>query len=109
MSDQDQLSYEDAMRVLGYEPGAIVSPHLPLFRKVASKLEDLVSTTKDEHLRENFRDELNRLNEALRVVGAERDRERPLRGSGMRLRLALALLAVAVLVSAAWYLSLIHI
>ncbi len=91
------------MRVLGYEPGAIVSPHLPLFRKVASKLEDLVSTTKDEHLRENFRDELNRLNEALRVVGAERDRERPLRGSGMRLRLALALLAVAVLVSAAWY------
>ncbi|HBM78073.1 MAG TPA: hypothetical protein DD438_08170, partial [Verrucomicrobiales bacterium] len=51
----------------------------------------------------NFRDELNRLNEALRVVGAERDRERPLRGSGMRLRLALALLAVAVLVSAAWY------
>ena len=103
MSDQDQLSYEDAMRVLGYEPGAIVSPHLPLFRKVASKLEDLVSTTKDEHLRENFRDELNRLNEALRVVGAERDRERPLRGSGMRLRLALALLAVAVLVSAAWY------
>ncbi|HCQ37675.1 MAG TPA: hypothetical protein DIV39_00845 [Verrucomicrobiales bacterium] len=103
VSDQDQLSYEDAMRVLGYEPGAIVSPHLPLFRKVASKLEDLVSTTKDEHLRENFRDELNRLNEALRVVGAERDRERPLRGSGMRLRLALALLAVAVLVSAAWY------
>lgn len=103
MSDQDQLSYEDAMRVLGYEPGAIVSPHLPLFRKVASKLEALVSTTKDEYLRENFRDELNRLNEALRVVGAERDREPPLRGSGMRLRLALALLAVAIVVSAAWY------
>jgi len=91
------------MRVLGYEPGAIVSPHLPLFRKVASKLEALVSTTKDEYLRENFRDELNRLNEALRVVGAERDREPPLRGSGMRLRLALALLAVAIVVSAAWY------
>ncbi|MDG2487309.1 MAG: right-handed parallel beta-helix repeat-containing protein [Roseibacillus sp.] len=103
VSDQDQLSYEDAMRVLGYEPGAIVSPHLPLFRKVASKLEALVSTTKDEYLRENFRDELNRLNEALRVVGAERDREPPLRGSGMRLRLALALLAVAIVVSAAWY------
>lgn len=103
MSDQDRLSYEDAMRVLGYEPGAIVSPHLPLFRKVASKLEALVSTTKDEYLRENFRDELNRLNEALRVVGAERDREPPLRGSGMRLRLALALLAVAIVVSAAWY------
>lgn len=103
MSDQDQLSYEDAMRVLGYEPGAIVSPHLPLFRKVASKLEALVSTTKDEYLRENFRDELNRLNEALRVVGAERDREPPLRGSGMRLRLALALLSVAIVVSAAWY------
>jgi hypothetical protein len=91
------------MRVLGYEPGAIVSPHLPLFRKVASKLEALVSTTKDEYLRENFRDELNRLNEALRVVGAERDREPPLRGSGMRLRLALALLSVAIVVSAAWY------
>ena len=103
MSDQDQLSYEDAMRVLGYEPGAIVSPHLPLFRKVASKLEALVSATKDEYLRENFRDELNRLNEALRVVGAERDREPPLRGSGMRLRLALALLSVAIVVSAAWY------
>jgi len=103
VSDQDRLSYEDAMRVLGYEPGAIVSPHLPLFRKVASKLEALVSTTKDEYLRENFRDELNRLNEALRVVGAERDREPPLRGSGMRLRLALALLAVAIVVSAAWY------
>jgi len=103
VSDQDQLSYEDAMRVLGYEPGAIVSPHLPLFRKVASKLEALVSATKDEYLRENFRDELNRLNEALRVVGAERDREPPLRGSGMRLRLALALLSVAIVVSAAWY------
>ena len=102
-SGQEQLSYEDAMRVLGYEPGAIVSPHLPIFRKVASKLEALVKTTKDEHLRESFRDELNRLNEALRVVGAERAREPSLRGQGMRLRLVLALLVVAILVSAAWY------
>ncbi len=102
-SGQEQLSYEDAMRVLGYESGAIVSPHLPLFRKVAGKLEALVNSTKDDHLRKNFSDELNRLNEALRVVEAERDREPSLRGQGMWLRLGLALLVAGILVSAAYY------
>lgn len=102
-SVQNELSYEDAMRVLGYKPGALVSPHLPHFNKVAAKLEALVSSTRDERLRESFRDELNRLEGALRVVGGERYREPPLRARGMRLRLALSLLAVVVVVAAAWY------
>ena len=71
-SVQNELSYEDAMRVLGYKPGALVSPHLPHFNKVAAKLEALVSSPRDERLRESFRDELNRLAGALRVVGGER-------------------------------------
>tara|TARA_B100000927_G_scaffold58861_1_gene45709 strand:- start:6788 stop:8734 length:1947 start_codon:yes stop_codon:yes gene_type:complete len=102
-SGQEQLSYEDAMRVLGYEADAIVSPHLPLFKKVAGKLEALVNSTKDDHLRKNFSDELYRLKEALRVVEAERDREPSLRGEGMGLRLGLALLIAGILVAAAWY------
>ena len=102
-SGQEQLSYEDAMRVLGYEADAIVSPHLPLFKKVAGKLEALVNSTKDDHLRKNFSDELYRLKEALRVVESERDREPSLRGEGMGLRLGLALLIAGILVAAAWY------
>ena len=102
-SGQEQLSYEDAMRVLGYEADAIVSPHLPLFKKVAGKLEALVNSTKDDHLRKNFSDELHRLKEALRVVESERDREPSLRGEGMGLRLGLALLIAGILVAAAWY------
>ena len=100
---EEDLNYEDAMKVLGYEPGAIVSPHLPVFRRVADKLEELVRTTRDERLQDNFREELNRLNDALRVVEAERDREPSLRVRGMGLRFVLSLLVAGSVVAAGWY------
>ncbi|MAT47470.1 MAG: hypothetical protein CMO35_08575 [Verrucomicrobiaceae bacterium] len=100
---EEDLSYEEAMKVLGYEPGAIVSPHLPVFKRVADKLEKLVRTTRDERLQDNFREELNRLNDALRVVEAGRDREPSLRVRGMGLRFALSLLVVGAVVAAGWY------
>ncbi|MBT45266.1 MAG: hypothetical protein CL922_07615, partial [Deltaproteobacteria bacterium] len=100
---QEELSYEDAMKVLGYEPGAIVSPHLPAFGKVAEKLGELVRATKDEKLQTSFREELYRLNDALRVVEAERYREPPLRAKGMGLRLVLSLLLAGCVVAAGWY------
>ncbi len=62
-----------------------------------------MNSTKDDHLRKNFSDELHRLKEALRVVESERDREPSLRGEGMGLRLGLALLIAGILVAAAWY------
>ncbi len=100
---QEELSYEDAMKVLGYEPGAIVSPHLAAFGKVAEKLEELVRVTKDEKLQTSFREELYRLNDALQVVEAERHREPPLRAKGMVLRLILSLLLAGGVVAAGWY------
>ncbi len=100
---QEELSYEDAMKVLGYEPGAIVSPHLPAFGKVAEKLGELVRATRDEKLQTSFREELYRLNDALRVVEAERYREPPLRAKGMGLRLVLSLLLAGCVVAAGWY------
>jgi len=100
---QEELSYEDAMKVLGYDPGAIVSPHLPAFAKVAEKLGQLVRTTRDEKLQTSFREELYRLNDALRVVEAERYREPPLRAKGMGLRLVLSLLLAGCVVAAGWY------
>ena len=100
---QEEMSYEDAMKVLGYEPGAIVSPHLPAFGKVAEKLEELVRTTKDEKLQGSFRDELDRLNDALAVVVEQKSREPSLRARGMMLRLILSLLLVGCVVAAGWY------
>lgn len=100
---QEEMSYEDAMKVLGYEPGAIVSPHLPAFGKVAEKLEELVRITKDEKLQGSFRDELDRLNDALAVVVEQKSREPSLRARGMMLRLILSLLLVGCVVAAGWY------
>ena len=89
---QEGLSYEDAMKVLGFEPGAIVSPHLPAFRRVETKLGELIETTEDEQVKAIFREELGRLNEALRVVEVEKAREPSLKARGMGVRLALSLL-----------------
>ncbi len=103
MRPEEELSYEDAMRVLGFEPGALVSPHLPAFRQVETRLGELIDTTKDEKLKTNFREELGRLNEALRVVEAERDREPPLRTRGMGVRLLVSLFLVGCIVASAWW------
>jgi tetratricopeptide (TPR) repeat protein len=100
---QEELSYEDAMKVLGFEPGAIVSPHLPVFRRVETKLGELIETTEDEQVKAIFREELGRLNEALRVVEAEKAREPSLKARGMGVRLALSLFLVACIVGSAWW------
>lgn len=91
------------MKVLGYEPGDIVSPHMPAFKQVEERLCELIKTTKDEELRTNFREELARLNEALRVVKSERDREPPTVARGMGTRLVLSLFVVGCVIATAWY------
>ncbi|MCH2062742.1 MAG: right-handed parallel beta-helix repeat-containing protein [Roseibacillus sp.] len=100
---QEELSYEDAMKILGYEPGVIISPHLPAFRKVAEKIAELVRVTKDEKLQGNYREELSRLNDALQVVEAEKYREPPTRARGMGVRLVLSLFLAGCVVAAGWY------
>ena len=100
---QEELSYGDAMKVLGYEPGAIVSPHLPAFRQVEGKLCALIKTTKDEQLKTNFREELGRLSEAMLVVEVGRDREPPIASKGMGTRFVLSLFLGACIVASAWW------
>ncbi len=71
------------MKVLGFEPGAMVSPHLPVLRKVEDRICKLIETTEDEALKARYCEELAVLNEALRVIEAEKDREPPARpGAG---------------------------
>lgn len=99
-----ELNYEEAVRVLGFEPGAIVSPHLPAFRQVEEKLGELIEKTGDEKQKGKYQEELTRLNEALRVVEEEAAGKEPsLRSTSMALKLVASLLLIAGLVGAAWW------
>lgn len=99
-----ELSYEEAVRVLGFEPGAIVSPHLPAFRQVEEKLGELIEKTGDEKQKGKYSEELTRLHEALRVVENEgKGKEPSMRSTGMALKLVASLLLIAGLVGAAWW------
>jgi len=98
---QEELSYEDAVRTLGFEPGAAVSAHLPAFRQVEARLCELIDATPDEDRKARFREELARLNEALRVVEESRDREGPGRRRGGTARFLLSLAVVGGVVWAA--------
>ena len=99
---QEELSYGEALKVLGYRTGAIVSPHLASFREVEEKLRDFVHRSRDEERRHRARRELERLSAALRVLEAESYREPPTRARGAWLRLLLSVLLVGCVVGALW-------
>ncbi len=99
---QEEVSYEEALEVLGYASGAIVSPHLPAFRKVEAKLAELVRVTRDENVRIRARQELERLEGALRVVEAGSYREPAARVRGAGRRFLFSVLLVGCVVAGMW-------
>ena len=100
---QEGLSYDEALEVLGYKPGAIVSPHFAVFREVERKLGELALGARDAERRARACRELERLSAALRVVEAESYREPSLRARGAWPRFVLSLILVAGVVGAMWH------
>ncbi|NNM29316.1 MAG: hypothetical protein HKO57_07340 [Akkermansiaceae bacterium] len=71
MSNSDRHNdpaYEEAVRVLGFESGEAVEPHLPDLHRVEEKLEAMIEEAPDEEARESLRGELGRLSEALQTL-----------------------------------------
>lgn len=64
---QREMSYEEAATVLGFKKGDVIAPRLPAFRRAEEKLAELISSTSNEEQQAHYREELARLNEAVRV------------------------------------------
>jgi nitrous oxidase accessory protein NosD len=99
---QKEMSYREAVQVLGFKEGDWISPHLPSFRRAEEKLRELIAGAENEELQASYREELARLNEAVRVVDAEKSRERAPSRRRATSMLVLSLLVIGGLLGAAW-------
>ena len=99
---QEEMNYPEAARVLGFREGDWISPHLPAFRLAEQKLRELIDGAEDGELEARYREELARLNEAMRVVEAEKSRERTPSRRRASILFVISVLAVGGVVGAAW-------
>lgn len=99
------MTYAEAVRVLGFRKGDVVSPHLPAFRQAERKLAELIEQAGTEELRTSYRQELARLNEALRVVETERSQHPGTRRTWARVLFVLSLVVIGTLIAAGWKLN----
>lgn len=100
---QREMSYEEAAKVLGFKKGDVIAPLLPAFRRAEEKLAELIASTGNEDLQSTYREELARLNEAVRVVDDASRSGKAKKRSSAPVLLALSLLVVGGLLAAGWY------
>ena len=100
---QREMSYDEAAKVLGFKRGDVIAPLLPAFRRAEEKLAELISSTDNEDLQTTYREELARLNEAVRVVDDASRSGKARKRSSAPILLALSLLMVGGLVAAGGY------
>ena len=96
------MTYSEAVEVLGFREGDVISPHLPAFRKAEGKLVELIENAGNEGLRSAYLQELAVLNGALRVVEVEQSRQPVRRRTGSLVMLVLSLLVLGGVIYSGW-------
>lgn len=100
---QKEMSYEEAAEVLGFQKEDVIAPLLPAFRRAEEKLADLITRTENEELQATYREELARLNEAVRVVEEASRTGRARKRSSAPALLVVSLVVVGGLLAAGWW------
>lgn len=99
---QKELTYEEAVRVLGFKSGDVIVPHLPALRGAEQRMAALIEKTRDEQYKARLREDLAKLTAALRAVEAEHREAAPAPRRRPRPWLWVSLMLVGCVVGLAW-------